>query len=101
MREFIDLTGASGANYRFRLWQQGAPHSPMAGNYVFVKADAEGDGYSIVQAGVSDDLSTVRSVFEKAAKRGATHVFTRLNVSRAVRTAEHEDISAALGSKAS
>ena len=100
MREFIDLPGASGATYRFRLWPQGASHSPMAGNYVLVKADAEGEGFSVLQAGVSDDLSTVRGTFEKAAKRGATHIFTRLNVSRVVRTSEHEDISAALPTKA-
>ena len=92
MKDFVDLPGASGARYRFRLWPEGAPHSPMAGNYVFVKE--EGEAFTVVLVGVTNDLSRARMEGRAAAKKGATHVFTRLNVARAVRTAEHEDIAA-------
>jgi hypothetical protein len=92
MQDFIDLKGASGAEYRFRLWHEGAAHPPIAGNFVFVKAEDE--GLSIVLVGVTNDLSLARGFEAKAAKRGGTHVFTRLNVARALRTAEHADLVA-------
>jgi hypothetical protein len=41
MQDFIDLRGASGAAYRFRVWPDGASHLPIAGNYVFPKAGPE------------------------------------------------------------
>jgi hypothetical protein len=93
MREIIDLRGASGTTYRFRLWPPGASHLPMAGNYAFVRETA--GGFSVVAAEAVDDLSAMRSTSGAAASAlGATHLFTRLNVSRAVRTAEAEDIAA-------
>jgi len=92
MNAFIDLQGASGATYRFRLWPEGASHLPIAGNYVFVRGDAT--GVKVVLAGLTNDLSTCRKEFRKAASRKATHVYTRLNVSRATRNAEHEDLVA-------
>lgn len=92
MQDFVDLKGASGAAYRFRVWREGAPHLPIAGNYVFVKENAE--GITVLLVGITNDLSQARADRVKVAKRGATHVFTRLNVARAVRTAEHEDLVA-------
>jgi hypothetical protein len=92
MQDFIDLKGASGAEYRFRLWPEGAAHPPIAGNFVFVKAESE--GLTVVLVGVTNDLSLARSAAAKAAKRGGTHVFTRLNVARALRSAEHADLVA-------
>jgi hypothetical protein len=92
MKDFIDLKGASGAFYRFRLWPEGAPHLPIAGNYVFLKA--EPDGVTVVLVGATNDLSQARRAWGKVAQRGVTHVFTRLNVARATRTAEHEDLVA-------
>jgi len=92
MKEFVDLQGASGSQYRFRLWPEGAPHSPMAGNYVFVKEEPE--GFAVVLVGVTSDLSHARMEGRLAAKKGATHLYTRLNVARAVRISEHEDIVA-------
>ena len=90
MNDFVDLQGASGARYRFRLWPEGAPHSPMAGNYVYLKEQP--DGFVVVLAGATNDLSRARVEGKAAAKKGATHLYTRLNVARAVRAAEHEDI---------
>jgi hypothetical protein len=92
MKDFIDLEGASGAQYRFRLWREGTPHLPIAGNYVFVRP--EGDGVKVLAVGECNDLSLVLSRWSKATRRGATHAFTRLNVSRGVRTAEFEDLAA-------
>ena len=93
MREIIDLRGASGATYRFRLWPPGASHLPMAGNYAFIRETA--GGFTVLAAEAVDDLSAMRSTSGAAASAlGATHLFTRLNVSRAVRTAEAEDIAA-------
>jgi hypothetical protein len=92
MKEFVDLQGASGSQYRFRLWPEGAPHSPMAGNYVFVQEASE--GFAVVLVGMTSDLSRARIEGRLAAKKGATHLYTRLNVARAVRAAEHEDIIA-------
>jgi hypothetical protein len=92
MQDFIDLKGASGAEYRFRLWPEGAAHPPIAGNYVFLK-EAPG-GFTVLLVGVTNDLSAARGDWGKVAKRGATHVFTRLNVARALRTTEHADLAA-------
>lgn len=90
MKDFIDLEGASGALYRFRLWPDGSRHLPMAGNYVLVREEPQ--GFSVVLVAESNDLSQARG--SKPLPGGATHIFTRLNVSRAIRTAEHEDLSA-------
>jgi hypothetical protein len=92
MKDFLDLKGASGAEYRFRVWAEGAAHLPVAGNYVFLKEEPE--GFKVLFVGATNDLSRARNDWPKVAKRGATHVFTRLNVSRAVRLAEHEDLVA-------
>jgi hypothetical protein len=92
LKTFIDLTGASGAAFRFRLWEEDTMHLPMAGNYVFVREDAA--GFKVVLIGVTNDLSTVRFRERRALSRGPVHIYTRLNVSRGVRTAEHEDLVA-------
>ena len=65
----------------------------MGGNYAFVRIASP--GLVVVAAAAADDLSVIRAALEPAAlERGATHLFTRLNVSRAVRTFEAEDIAA-------
>lgn len=93
MKDIVDLHGASGAKYRFRLWPPGAGHLPMGGNYAFVRE--EPGGFVVLAGAAIDDLSLTRSTHgASAAALGATHLFTRLNVSRAVRTFEAEDIAA-------
>lgn len=92
MKEFIDFEGASGATYRFRLWASDAPHQPIAGNYVCVRA--EGGGFAVVSVGEDLDLSGVRGQLPKRIREATTHIYTRLNIARATRTAEHEDLSA-------
>jgi hypothetical protein len=95
MKDFIDLPGASGASYRFRFWPEGRPHQPIAGNYVCVRADpGEAGAYEVVHVGESTDLSRVRAELPKALRAAGMLVFTRLNIARAARTAEHEDLLA-------
>lgn len=93
MKEFIDLTGASGASYRFRLWPEGTSHVPIAGNYAYVRV-SEHEPPTVIAVGETNDLSKARVGWAKVSKRGATHVYLRLNVPRAVREAEHSDLAA-------
>src|SRR5205807_3753317 len=37
MRDWIDIKGASGAVYRFHLFKDGRPLSPMGGNYIYAR----------------------------------------------------------------
>jgi hypothetical protein len=92
MQDFIDLQGASGAQYRFRRRAEGASHLPTAGNYVLVQETA--NGFKVMMVGVSIDLSVVRPPGRPRAGRKITHLFTRLNIARAVRTSEHDDLVA-------
>ena len=92
MKEFIDLKGASGVAYRFRLSADGEFQQPIAGNYAYVQAD--GAGVKVIVLGETPDLSRSRASLPKGPRRAGTHLYTRLNVSRAVRMAEHEDLAA-------
>lgn len=93
MNRFIDVPGASGALYRFRLWPDGVPHPPVAGNYVIIESHAEGS--KVVLVGALNDLSKARAAASAVHAQGPSHIFTRLNVGRAEREAEHADVSAA------
>jgi hypothetical protein len=93
MREFVDLRGVSGTLYRFRLWPEGGAHPPIAGNYIVLREDANGP--KVLLAGITSDLSQAANESRKAAaKDPSARLYTRLNVARAVRAAEHEDIVA-------
>jgi hypothetical protein len=92
VRDFLDLKGASGATYRFRFWPPGQPQAPIAGNYAYVR-DAEPP--AVVVVGVTTDLSGARAGLPRGGRGGPLGVYVRLNVSRAVREAEHDDIAAA------
>jgi hypothetical protein len=93
MQDFIDLEGASGARYRFRLWPAGRSHVPMAGNYAVVRE--ENGRLKVVGLGQSLDLSASRPEAIKGRGPGV-HLFTRLNVARAARETEHDDLAARL-----
>lgn len=92
MPDFMDLRGASGATYRFRVWPPNADHFSAAGNFVFLKKTPRGFGVLLV--GSTHDLALLRAEL-KASGLAASHVLTRLNVARAVRHAEHSDLVAA------
>ena len=93
MKDFIDLPGASGASYRFRLWPEGRAHQPIAGNFVCVRA-GEGGAYKVIHVGESTDLSRIRFELPKPLRAADVLVYTRLNIARAARSAEHEDLLA-------
>ncbi len=92
----IDLRGASGAVYRFRLADDGSAKTTISGNFVYVRA-TDGDPV-VLFLGQTDNLMLGVSVRwpEAVSDHGATHLFTRLNVAGAARGAELEDLLAAL-----
>lgn len=92
MNEFIELHGASGRAYRFRLWREGEAHQPIAGNYVYVGATEQ--GAEVYGVGVTDDLSAARRALAPLKRPGDPQVYTRLNVSRTTRETEHQDLVA-------
>jgi hypothetical protein len=85
--DFVDLQGASGQTYRFRQWPPGGHHQPIAGNYALVRTRA------VVGLGVADNLAEVCG--HVGALPQGVAIYTRLNVSRARREAEHLDLAAA------
>lgn len=92
MNDFIDLEGASGAKYRFRLWPEGRRHPPMAGNFVCIRG--QGKRATIVHVGETLDLSSARDQLAPEVAQQTTYLYTRLNISRAIRNAEHQDLAA-------
>ncbi|MHB8529086.1 MAG: hypothetical protein ACYC8V_06190 [Caulobacteraceae bacterium] len=100
MRELIDVHGASGAVYRFSLFREGRPLSPMGGNFLYVREeeDGPGKGYEIVHVGEGQNLLTDAHLdWDKAVGTHAvSHLFTRLNISERTRKQEHADIVRAL-----
>jgi hypothetical protein len=97
MNSQIDLRGASGALYRYRQANPVRPNIAGGGNFIYVRA-AEGTAV-VVYAGETD--SFFNGGFERwdeaVRQHGATHVFTRLNVSGARRSQELDDILPVLG----
>ncbi|HEY8572291.1 hypothetical protein [Phenylobacterium sp.] len=93
MKEFVDLPGASGATYRFKLLPKGATPLRIAGNYALLRTKP--DGYALAHLGVTNDLSKVREEAPALAGRGPHHLYIRLNVARSSRENEHADIAAA------
>lgn len=93
MQNHIDVQGASGTSYRFRIWPADGEHAPMPGNFVFVRM--EPGAWTVVYSGEVHDLSTAPANWAEARDaHGATHIYTRLNVSGAIRREEHADIVA-------
>ncbi len=92
MKPYIELKGASGAVYRYKLADNGDPNTTIAGNYVYV--DANGD---VVFAGEANNLVDAKGRWSEASTRfGAAGLYTRLNVSGASRADEYSDIVIAL-----
>jgi hypothetical protein len=87
--EFVDLQGASGQVYRFRRWPDGGCHPPIAGNFAVLRRNDR----ELVALGVSENLAEAHP--ELGRLESGLDAFTRLNVSRAHREAEHADLSAA------
>jgi hypothetical protein len=93
MSDFVDVPGASGAQYRFRRTTP-AELPPTAGNLVVTAGPAGrrqvllcGTSHSLVQA-----APAAREALDGDPDAG---LYVRLNVARATREAEHLDIVAA------
>lgn len=92
MRDFIDLEGASGTSYRFRRWPPGAPHPPAAGHFAWVRET--GGRLQVICLGEAENLARVPDEAPGEVRAPNVHLFTRLNISREARTADHEDLAA-------
>ncbi|MBU4435203.1 MAG: hypothetical protein PSX79_00090 [bacterium] len=92
MKPYIELKGASGAVYRYKLAEDADPRTTIAGNFVYVDA-----GGVVLFAGEANNLIGANARWPEAVTRhGATYLYTRLNVSGASRAEEHGDLVAAL-----
>lgn len=93
MTRQIELAGASGARYRYTSIDENRFLPPAGANFVIEKVTKEGG--QIVYAGETDNLAAQswRAQLEKARETyGEARILTRLNVTRAVREAEREDL---------
>jgi hypothetical protein len=86
--EFIDIRGASGTAYRFRRWPQTGLVPPIAGNFALVARRGE----RLLALGMLDDLSRAPAAI--GAREAGTEVYTRYNIPRRCREAEHADMLA-------
>ena len=93
MNEVIDIRGASGEAYRFRLQSEDRPLPATAGNFVYVRA--EGEGFALICCGETHSLIHARRLWPHAvSEHQATHLYLRLNVARVRRHEECADIVA-------
>ena len=90
----LDVTGASGAIYRFRLCGDLSQLPATAGNFLWVGSAAAPD--QIVCCGVARSLLDVADNHRTvAAQHPFAELYIRLNVIRSAREEEHRDIIAA------
>ena len=92
MRDYIDVAGGSGANYRFMRLKDGRPLSPMGGNFLYCRFT--GEVLEIIYAGeVQNLLKDARDRWTEAQQRfQVSDLFSRLNISERVRQLELNDI---------
>ena len=91
MSDFIDLAGASGAQYRFQHIADLDALPAIAGNFVYVRGARA--ALKVVGVGTAESLAAARKRWAEAVRdHGAEAVFVRRNVSRRIRQLEHQDI---------
>jgi hypothetical protein len=91
----IELAGKSGARYRYTPLEEERHLPPAGANYVI--AEVSGGAARLVFAGETDNLAnqTWRADLERARQsHPKAKVLTRLNVTRAIREAERQDLIA-------
>ena len=93
MRDQIDCRVGGGEYLRFSLFKEGRPLSPMGGNFLYVKAEG-GDGHRVIFAGQTDNLALNAQArwSEAQGKYGVDGLYTRLNITTAVRKREHGEL---------
>ena len=90
---FLDLQGVSGALYRFRRVEDQAALPAHGGNFVTFRP---GQGGRVIPAcGTSRSLMDLAARWRELTADGC-QLLVRLNVTRAVRLAEHDDLATAL-----
>lgn len=93
VKDHIDLQGASGATYRFRLVADPAALPATSGNFVYVRW--RGAAAQVACCGAVNSLTSATRLWDAAVRaHGADGLYVRLNVARAIRDAEHEDLVA-------
>lgn len=94
MAHQFEFEGQSGHGYRYLPLEGAGPMSPTGANYLFVKM--KGGDRTVVFAGETECLHKgVHGGWDRAKKTyGANTILVRLNVTRAIRRAELEDIVA-------
>ena len=93
MRDILDVKGASGAVYRFTRFRDGNPLSAMGGNFVYAREE-NGEMVVLYAGEVQNLLLGARAYWDQAVRdHSAEALFTRLNISEAVRRREHSDIA--------
>ena len=91
MQDLLDLLGASGATYRFRLIADPAELPATSGNFVYVRW--RGTSAQVFCCGAINSLGGASRRWDEAVRaHGATGLYVRLNVARAVRDQEHADL---------
>ena len=95
MKDQIDCRSTSGEYLRFALFKEGRPLSPMAGNFVYVRGEDE--AMEVVYVGKTDNLAKHAQDRWAEAERtlGASGLYTRLNITAAVRRREHAELLSA------
>jgi uncharacterized protein YecE (DUF72 family) len=91
VQDHLDLQGASGATYRFRLIAGPDQLPATSGNFVYVRW--HGAAPQVFCCGAVDSLSATFGSWDEAVRTyGALCVYVRLNVARSVRDEEYSDL---------
>jgi len=87
----LDIEGESGQFYRFRQVDSQRELPASSGNFVFVRR--EGRIFTVVCSGFTADLRHAAPLWESVIReKVADRLLVRLNISRASREREHEDL---------
>lgn len=93
MQQLLDLHGASGSAYRFRLIDGDERLPVTAGNFAYV--GWLGHTPQVFCCGAVNTLAAAADGWNDAVRvHGAAGLYVRLNVARATRDHEHDDIVA-------
>ena len=93
MQEILDLQGASGSHYRFRLIPDPAQLPATSGNFVHVRWS--GASAQVVYCGAVSALTSAADRWsETRSAHDAAGLYVRLNVARKERDEAHADLVA-------
>lgn len=91
MKQTLDLAGASGATYRFRLVEDPAELPSAAGNFAYVRW--RGSAPQVMGCGAVNNLMDAMRDWDMAVRsHGAEGLYVRLNVARSTRCEDHQDL---------